>query len=156
MGAATEVGSWQLQHLVLTQNRLVKGLPTWADERRGDAAPKPQAPSLMGVASVRGGDLSKGLYQLSRVDRKLPRCPGCWEYEGVTEPISHENILGRKEISFKNLTCMYYRYFKTVFRGKPHYFLHIDIIYIIFWSRKKLWLFDTHTIDQKFPKDMER
>ena len=60
MGAATEVGSWQLQHLVLTQNRLVKGWPTWADERRGDAAPKPQAPSLMGVASVRGGDLSKG------------------------------------------------------------------------------------------------
>ena len=65
MGAATEVGSWQLQHLVLTQNRLVKGWPTWADERRGDAAPKPQAPSLMGVASVRGGDLSKGLYYIT-------------------------------------------------------------------------------------------
>lgn len=46
MGAAIEVGSWQLQHLVLTQNRLVKGWPMWADQWRGDAARKPQAPSL--------------------------------------------------------------------------------------------------------------
>ena len=117
--------------------------------------PLPLLTALVGMASVGGGDLLKRLYWLWRVDRKLPRFPGCWEYESVTVLISHDNILGRKEINFKNLTCMSYIYFKTVFRGKPHYFLHIDIMYSIFWSRMKLWLFDTHTIDQ-FPKDVER
>ena len=163
MGAATEVRSWQLQHLVVTQKRPVKGGPrgqvSGGETLLGNPRPSPSFDSPRGhglrgrrrftqaaLLALEGGQ---------EAVQKPPRFPGCWESESVTVLISHDNILGRKEINFKNLTCMSYIYFKTVFRGKPHYFLHIDIMYSIFWSRMKLWLFDTHTIDQ-FPKDVER